>query len=208
MLFVGYPSIKEGVVATEARLRRWLPKFFPVRRPSPFSQDGIAPYKEIVLVAHSLGGLVVRRAVTELLAEWAAQGQPSCSAADARLALFSPATAGFLPAGALGAIAAAPFADKFLLMLLHASPAFNDLQQGSALLDNTRRRTEELASAHPELKALRASTMWANPEYVVQSERYDCDPSPFVADSQSHSSVCKPKHDYHEPFTFVETGRQ
>jgi hypothetical protein len=94
-----------------------------------------------------------------------------------------------------------------LRMILHSRSSFTDLQPGSPVLADTRRRTESLVAAHPELAALRARIVWANPDKVVLTERYDTDHRAEVIDGTSHRSVCKPGDDFADPWRFVEHGR-
>ena len=215
MLFVGYPSTKEAVSASEYRIRKWLPKFFPAPPPTALSINGIDcrpildnPYRELVLIGHSLGGLVLRRALTEI-ATICLQGQGATEEPllSGRLRLFSPATAGFRPSGHLGRLLSIPPAELTLYIALRGSPAFRDLEQGSPLIVNTQRRTEKLASEHPGFSALRAEIVWANPENIICSEHYDTDPAPYAVDGKNHVNVCKPQRGYTAPLEFVELGR-
>lgn len=210
LLFVTYDSTRERVTATEARLRRALPDFFPRRyNPGPASdsaetQSELA-YTEVVIVAHSLGGLVVRRALTELAAD-GERNEVASALLGASVRLFSPAIAGFEPAGILGALVRAPIVDRVFAATLHASPSFNDLKAGSEMVRNTRSRTEHLAPIHPEWPALQASILWANPEHIVCTEKYDTDPSPYVFDGRGHVMVCKPAQGDTVPLKFIELG--
>ena len=91
---------------------------------------------------------------------------------------------------------------------LHASSAYNDLQESSQILTDTRKRTEEFVSQQPdELRALRAYVLWANPENIVVTERYTTDYSSCSADGTNHLSVCKPDDTYQIPWRFVQTGQ-
>src|ERR1700733_303489 len=70
LLFVGYDSHRDNITGTAARLRRQLPRFYPdlpdelleiggVRLRAPRTE----PYPELYVVGHSLGGVIVRRAL-------------------------------------------------------------------------------------------------------------------------------------------------
>jgi hypothetical protein len=96
----------------------------------------------------------------------------------------------------------------FFKIKLQRSSAFNDLQEGSRILTDTRKRTENFVSQYPnELDVLRAHVLWANPENIVVTERYTTDHSSCSADGTNHLSVCKPDDNYQIPWRFVETGR-
>lgn len=217
MLFVGYESTKDSIPAVASRLRLNLDQFYP----TPFQTamvvggasarvDTTAEYQELVLVGHSLGGLVARRALVDAAQTWIddhdgiPQERPKIL--DAQLRLFSPANAGFRAAGLLGAIMAlGPFGaiDSFL----RRSSAYTDLQPGSTTLTDTRRRTE-LMTRRDGMEALRARILWANPDDVVIPERYDSDFVDAFEDGQSHQSICKPHQEYQLPWRFTETGRR
>lgn len=220
LLFVGYDSVRDTIVGTAARIRKALPTFYPrlpadltvvddvtVRPPS--TQD----YRELFLVGHSLGGLVLRRMLCDLAQGWIEEKSMDPVATrppllDAKVRLFSPASAGFRSAGWLGLCQASPLWLAFN-MYLRRSSAYTDLQPDSQLITSTRRRTEQLVVQHSaDLAALRASILWANPDNVVLAERYDSDYVDDSVDNTSHISVCKPTDEYEEPWTFVEKGRQ
>ena len=214
LLFVGYDSTKENITAVANRLRAQLERFFPAPLDAAMSVKGVSPrpehgaYSELVIVGHSLGGLIVRRALCDAALDWQERGsQPESKPAilHARTRLFSPATAGFRAAGVLGMIRASglwPAVELFL----RPSSAYSDLQPGSLTLATTQSRTEPLAGL-TGLDSLRAHIVWANPDNVVIAERYNTD---FVDDSwdeTTHSTVCKPRRGTFEaPWSFVETG--
>lgn len=217
MLFVGYPSHRDNITGTASRLRRELPGFFP-RPPSELLEiydarvrdRSESDYEELVLVGHSLGGVVLRRALSDAAQEWRERltkdpSAPKPFLLEAEVRLFSPASAGFRPAGLLGLLRGGP-AWPALNMYLSSSSAFTDLQQGSAILVETRRRTEQLVK-DAGLEALRARIVWANPDQVVIAERYDTDYADDAVDNTSHASVCKPRLGYELPWRFVEQGR-
>jgi pimeloyl-ACP methyl ester carboxylesterase len=218
MLYVGYDSTRDSIAGTATRLRRELPRFFPDVPRELVEIDGLRareanpPYQQLYLVGHSLGGVIVRRAACDAAQEWRDDLTTDPHAArpsllDAKLRLFSPASAGFRAAGWLGVAQASGFW-RAANLCLRRSPAFTDLQPDSKFLADTRRRTEELCQQDPDrFRALRAALLWANPDDVVLSERYDSDFVDDFVDGTSHTSVCKPTSEYLAPWTFVETGR-
>ena len=214
LLFVGYRSDIDDITAAAGRLIDNIPRFFPDLPPALLEVGDARVrdvpsmgYQQLVLVGHSLGGLVIRVAVSEVADDWVQRGMPTPKPAllDAGVRLFSPAIAGFRPAGFLGLMRASP-AWGALRMYLHRSSAYTDLQDGSSILRDTRARTEELARQHPQLGALSARIVWANPDRVVRSEKYRTDPLAKAIEEQSHSSVCKPNAAYTVPWSFVEQG--
>jgi alpha-beta hydrolase superfamily lysophospholipase len=219
MLFVGYESRKERPSETAAWLRHRLADFYPIL-PSEVTRhgevrarpDGAGPYRELILVGHSLGGFVLRLALLQEARTWLFEDRekdpdaPRPPILDGALRLFSPASAGFKPAGLL-AIITCLFTTS--VVVLKGSPAFAALQPESDLLVNTRTKTEALVELHrKDLSALRAHIMWARPEQVVEREGYQTD---YEAESlipiRNHSDVCKPHLEYEQPWNFVETGK-
>jgi len=218
MLFVGYDSVRDDVTAVARRLRLRLPELAPNVPPDLLTIDGASvrdvgpPYEELYLVGHSLGGLVIRYALADAAQDWLDRREAGDDNArsvllDARVRLFSPASAGFSAAGTLGIIRATPIWTA-INMYVRRSSAYTDLQPESSLLADTRRRTERLVAAHrDELGALRPAILWANPDDVVLTQRYDSDPVDDHIDNRTHQSVCKPTSEFTAPWRFVETGR-
>ena len=219
MVFVGYRSQKESIKGVADRLREHLPRFYP-RLPSDLLEAGgrrvreysNVPYRELFLVGHSLGGVVVRCALCDVAHRWLAQLETDPDAPkpvflQAQVRLFSPASAGFRPAGWAGLLRATG-AWRVAEPYLRRSSAYTDLQKDSDLLRDTRRRTEEYVdSKKRELSALRASILWANPEDIVLTGRYDSD-HPDDSVEATHPSVCKPRDGFQTPWVFVETGQR
>ncbi|WP_024477443.1 alpha/beta hydrolase [Arthrobacter sp. CAL618] len=215
MLFVGYDSKRDNITAVASRIRDRLPDFYPTPHQGAMTVGGIparadttSSYKELIVVGHSLGGLIARRAMADAAQEHldssdASTAPDNTEILDAQLRLFSPASAGFRAAGLLGAVRASGLWPALFLYLSRSS-AFTDLQPGSTTLLDTRRRTEALASTYG---SLRARILWASPDDVVIPERYDTDYVEYLADGRDHGSVCKPNASYPLPLRFASTGR-
>lgn len=216
LLFVGYDSLKKSVVGVASELALQIPRFYPVPPTHLFSASSIKPrppsqYDELVLVGHSLGGLILRRLLVDAAHDWeeALRDDPDASrpaVLEASTRLFSPASAGFRPTGNLGTARAAKLL-SLSEVVFRRSPAFWDLQVDSELIRRTQQRTERLVGAdRNRYRALQPSIIWAEPDHVVVPERYDTDLRPYLVDGKSHRSVCKPNDRYTAPFVFVETG--
>jgi pimeloyl-ACP methyl ester carboxylesterase len=217
LLFVGYASERDTILGVSNRLRQALPDFYPylpdeLVEPSrgPAVRPTHGKYEELVLVGHSLGGVVVRRLLCDAAEEWLGEletdpSTPRPPILDASLALFSPASAGFRPGGSLGMLRALPLW-TYINVYLRRSTAYSDLQPSSVFLRETRRRTEAALAGNrsAELKGLRANILWANPDDVVLTERYSSDRPDRSADNTTHRSVCKPDAAYDLPWDFVE----
>lgn len=213
MLFLGYESTKVNVTSVADLLIDELPKFYP----QPFSpamnvggvpaRDEVEPYEELFLVGHSLGGLILRRALKQATQQWilSGPGTPMPAILDAQMRLFSPASAGFRPAGFIGFLRALTGVWGLAELRLRMSSAYWDLQPDSSLIVDTRRETEELF-ARTGLTALQARILWANPDNVVRAEEYAIDPYRNSAHGRNHITVCKPDGSYVRPWLFVELG--
>lgn len=220
LLFVDYPSRKETVLAAADRVRTMLRDFYPSPYQPMLVIDGVAvredvsaPYDELLLVGHSMGGLVLRRALLDEMDEWSYFGEPADSRPpllDGQLRLFSPASAGFLPRGRLAlAFAAWPILDRALRVGL----SYPDLAPDSVLIRDTRRRTERYDTRTGDGRALAARILWANPEDIVLTEKYDTDsisrtvdPPSYLLAKLLHEDVCRPMVGYDLPYRFVSTG--
>ncbi|GLI26423.1 hypothetical protein ARHIZOSPH14_06650 [Agromyces rhizosphaerae] len=205
-VFIGYDSLRREVGSVADEVLAFV-RAAMLAGPLP----GIASsYRELVLVGHSLGGVVVRSAVQLALRERRMQhvavGAGDDAVLDARVVLFSPATSGFGPKGLLG-LARATSIWLAVNPLLKMSPAFHDLNRDTVRLDDLRHETEAAARSHPGLRALRPDVLWADPDHVVYTDQYSTDPPPRWARRRSHSNVCKPAPGrYETPWRFVESG--
>jgi len=213
LLFVGYRSTRDTITGVAHQVRREIKNFFPAPYAAATTINGVGArgllenYDELVVVGHSLGRLIARRALCDAAQEWLDSGRPvdRNPLLECQLRLFSPASAGFRPAGTLGVLEAAG-ALRALEMVLRSSSAYIDLQRGSEVLGETRARTEALVRAG-SFDSLKAHIVWANPDNVVVAERYSTDWVDDAWPETSHASVCKPNRpDYRSPWNFVEAG--
>lgn len=210
LLFVAYRSMRETIKGTADRLRDSLPRFYP--RPLPAAMGippyearvDVSPYRELILVGHSLGGVVLRKALSDC-ADAHEKGGARHPMLDAKLRLFSPAHFGYNPAGKLAALKeTGSLYDVLSTVKGRWSPAYRDLQPDSEVLRAIRRRTERLSTNYP---VLRANILWAEPDHIVVPERYDTDLDDYTVPGQTHVSVCKPRCGVYEaPWDFAQTG--
>lgn len=221
MLFVGYDSWGEHPEETATWFRERIQHFYPVlpdeylaKRDARVREPSQHGYRELVLVGHSLGGFVLRLALYLEARGWIDEDRKRDPNAErpvlldaAAVRLFSPASAGFQPAGLLGMLKATCLWSA-ANVALRRSPAFIALEKGSELLTMTRARTEHFVNEHgKELVALRAHIVWARPEHVVERQGYEKDyEAQSLHPERNHKRVCKPREGYEEPLRFVETG--
>jgi pimeloyl-ACP methyl ester carboxylesterase len=216
LLFIGYQSTSDSITGVANRIRSELPRFFPtpyapaVRVDDvPVRSDLTTPYEQLVVVGHSLGGVVLRQALCDSAQDWINRGRPEERPVllQARNRYFSPASAGFRPAGKLGLLRATSFW-AFAEMFLRRSSAYTDLQQNSLVLQELRERTVQyvVEDEQGDLVALRATIVWANPDEVVLDRNYQTDYGTKSWDGFTHSNVCKPSNNHQRPWRFVESG--
>jgi pimeloyl-ACP methyl ester carboxylesterase len=209
LLFYGYDSLTVQAPVSAALLRKFLHALAtdPVNSVMAGSLSidrGLGAafrYHRIVILAHSLGAVVVREALIQ------AAGDPVMRPwiPLVRLALFAPAHCGArvteLAEEAIGA-----FKLSWLKLAASGYKAYaqvlKDLEEGSATLRRLEKETTALIDAG--LTALRA-------EVVVQGERdrivnqavFCSDPGPEVELGMGHTAVCKPSAAYQAPIDYV-----
>ena len=157
-------------------------------------------YQQIVIVAHSLGAVIARRAIVDAIRagdQWPNQ---------VRLVLFAPAHNGAYAAGLassylssgqgwyLGGLAS--------LFIRYKIPLFEDLKDTSPVIRNLRRDTEDELARAPHSGLTAHSVTWAKSENVVINAQFLRDPLPTILDA-NHSTVCKPNSRFREPLDFV-----
>ncbi|HEX7359596.1 MAG TPA: hypothetical protein VF283_03805 [Bryobacteraceae bacterium] len=173
-------------------------------------------YRELTLVGHSEGGVLIRKIILHAadrnapLVAWRRTPEASRPAVlpkpdgilVANVRLFAPALGGEALAGMMGVIASLPIISS----ALHASAAKLDLAPGATAITSARRYTDEWSKA-VDLECFKAHIVWAAHDFVVDPEKYlddlQCTRSPKGTD---HASVCKPTRQYPFPVTFVERG--
>jgi hypothetical protein len=211
--FLDYPSIRSQVPFCAAQLRRFLVDLVrdPVRRivnsslPANASRDEGQRYSRVILVAHSMGAVISRRALTDL-DQPPPDGLTDDELAKFQLLFFAPAHCGsaiplligsglgldFLPgAKAVGSLARLWF------------QSLRDLEEGSPALvklaNDCKRLREERTERKASVRHLRATVYHAHNDRVVSQNDFDRDPPFKPVMNQTHRSICKPINVYREP---------
>lgn len=235
LYFYSYDSLRGNVAVNASRLAKFVRRVYPepdfpmaytmsgaMREfiPSPANADkGISrSYGQLVLVGHSLGGVLIRQAIVnecldfdnQISGRLSTTQQAPALLVSSRLRLFAPAIFGFEPVGATG------FLYHFCLQntrlkaliqpILESVPIHQDLEADSARLRRIEERTEELAQRHPDWSSLRAHMLFGIKEKFIYMERYSCDPISEFVEDQDHTSVCKPNASYLKPLEFIAYG--
>lgn len=204
--FFEYESVTQPVVTSAHCLIQAMEEILPeipgrYLRVSVGGMDAELPqraYDSLVLVGHSLGGVVIRRAVLRYLR--LAEEQQSERLAElirtSTLKLFAPAHGGVQVSGIKGLAAILGMS-----VLRGVSKTVDELQQNSATLTQLETQTTG------DLKGMRcgsADIAWAAQEdIVVSGYHYATDPEGAVVEGTSHRDVCKPIDEYEMPLEFV-----
>lgn len=156
-------------------------------------------YKRILLVAHSLGAILVRQA--QLLAEidnkdWVQKSE---------LALFAPAHHG----AAVVSLATQALPGLLSLLGLFARfrfPILNDLDpEKEGIIQSIRSATEKLQDANKGDFTRARLVVHAKGDKVVKNIQYLADKPAAIIEDSSHISVCKPSAKYNEPIHYIKS---
>jgi triacylglycerol esterase/lipase EstA (alpha/beta hydrolase family) len=143
-------------------------------------------YDEILIIAHSLGAVVTRRALLDavgLSEQWAGK---------ARLLLFGPAHMGTRLVELQNMFKSQPMqflSDLFTIVQANL-PVLYDLTEGSKFLKELNREARAAISAGEKMHV--ASEVWfGETDKVVITDRFCSDPVSHVAANEGHCSVCR-----------------
>jgi pimeloyl-ACP methyl ester carboxylesterase len=191
LIFAGYDSIEEPTESCSDRMRELLQALLTQpassRRPKSIPSSDNGPYSRVLVIAHSMGGVVVRRAL--LLAdeegfEWTAK---------VRMVLFAPAHYGARLLNYTDSIMSGLLGKIWAISQYH-SPAIEELRPGSPYLADLRESLEKALTKTPKpqhLVALRV--IHAHKEKILSfpGKRLAEDPQSIFIDG-THVSLCKP----------------
>jgi pimeloyl-ACP methyl ester carboxylesterase len=192
----------------------WLPP--PIRETlgSFRLRSSTTNYERLILVGHSLGGVVLREAIRlhardliAALGNSGAAGVPIPWMLGGALRLFAPAISGARPAGLYGLALRLGGIGALARAVLGASPSYAYMRPETGLLGDLRAKTEELAQRFPALSAFSADVLWAERDDVVEDRDYFCDRTRGRARGKDHITVCKPTGDYRQPLDLVSRGQ-
>lgn len=203
LVFFTYDGLSTPALTSSAQLRTMLDDL--MTQPARFVNGTLDPadhrpafaYDKLIVVAHSLGAVVARKALLDAFragAKWL----PKVS-----LALFAPAHRGApileLAKEVLGAlhVAAMPVAK-----ILTSYTVLNDLEPDCRFLADLRSDTEKaLQKGAATLAARHVAT--AAKDAVVAHLDFVFEDAPVSPIPASHTSVCKPRDDFRTPIDIV-----
>ena len=217
LFFYAYPSIRHTLkVATEhfepfvSRMLNgpWEVAVDP-RTGASFEVD--APnrsYDLLLMVGHSLGGVIVRNAIAR-----AANGLPARPVTWPLLLgrppqLFAPAHSGFRHddvvslATALSRIAAI----TFMYWRVRHAKVYEELKSGSKPLERIESETLRARRQYEDCPALYADVLWGEDENVVVDVDYEKDRTRDSTPGKNHQTICKPTASFYDPVTMVING--
>ncbi len=200
ILFYGYDSLKNPAAQSSQNLYNSLSNLtenstnaWGIER--AFINESFK-YEQIVLVAHSLGALVLRKAL--LLAkrdhkEWL----DSC-----KMILFAPAHHGFkmrnLIFESLSSI------ETILSGLgLISFPVLENLKPNSFIIQNLLHDSMQLLDKKQGNFTIADQIIWSKEEEIVRNEHFGQDPIPLLVENKAHHAICKPDSQYLIPYHLV-----
>ncbi len=195
VVFYGYKSLKGQVNNNALRFYRCLEKLLETET----VKRGI-DYDKVVLVAHSLGSIVVRRALLN------AKDEKKPWLAKCRMVLFAPAHRGARVQKIV--LNALPVVGRVLGGLgLLTMPVLDDLQPDSETIENLIRDSQSYIDRGEGDFTIAHTVVWAGNELVVHNEKFCSDPVAQEFEEKTHTSVCKPVvRDYEDPLHIVRAA--
>lgn len=162
-----------------------------------YQRDRKTEYQSIVIVAHSLGSIIVRRALLNAKAElqsWLFL---------TRMVLFAPAHRGARVQKIVSE--SLPLVGRIIVGLgFLGVPILDDLRPDSQTIVNLIADTENLLNQNQGDFTIAHRVIWAEKERVVHNERFCQDPIAIEVNDKTHTKVCKPiKPDFLVPFNIV-----
>jgi pimeloyl-ACP methyl ester carboxylesterase len=206
LFFYGYDGLRAEMTASAALFRDFLARLFG--RPAALVNESLPPemqrqqgfeYHDVVIVAHSLGAVIARRALLDATRV----GTPWVQ--NVRMVLYAPAHKGATVAElALEAAGSFRFLRLFSSLARFQSPLIDQLKAGSPDLLKLLEDTEEACrnGANPHLIARRV--VIAEYERIVRNETFASDPPPETIPDTTHISVCKPSSSATEALRHLE----
>jgi pimeloyl-ACP methyl ester carboxylesterase len=227
LYFYRYDSFGHHVSELSERFRGFLQLVFP--RPSidsfelgvlPEIREILAPgvpveepklperYTSLLLIGHSLGGVVIRQALVDFATTWTIRSEDRTWTEPylkASVRLFSPAIRGFQPSGVRGFLYHYAATKPVVGAIFDSLASLRELNKDSQRLADLQVDTERFAKESPWMTALSADLLYASTD-IVYPGRYQCDLPQRTQPGQDHESICKPHSKYPDPLWFAQLG--
>jgi hypothetical protein len=230
LYFWQYDSAERSIGNSAFQLREFLKTIIPSPTPLlfildipgnpadlPWFRSDPVPYRSVVLVGHSEGGVVIRQAITDAVRERESDvgGDASQEASagtfwdvlfGADVHLFSPALYGTSFSGLPALIHEIPPARWLFEAAFNVwSPSYKQLKPRSQVLERLAQFTEEYQVRY-DFNALKAHIYYGDHDDIVEDLVYGGDPPPEYIANQTHVSVCKPRDGYLEPMNRIRNA--
>lgn len=154
-------------------------------------------YTNIILVAHSLGALVVRQAVVMACKQDAAW-LPKIS-----LLLFAPAHTG-ARVQKLAKEVLSGWTALISPFVTYQYPVYEDLEPGSQFIATLVDETKKLLADKKYPCNIARKVIWAERDRVVSQINFCDDPDAELVYKKNHVNVCKPDATYTQPVDFLK----
>lgn len=164
-------------------------------------------YSKIVLVGHSMGGVVVRKIAADAAVDRVGIDEKSLTLLRrARVILYAPALFGFSPRSWYALLLELKLVRKYFQFKKAMVPSIHEVEEGSEFLRRTEQMTVERSTMHPDYVSLKASIAWAENDSVVASGlQYSCDVDWTEISDVGHSAVCKPSGTNTSIYQFLQS---
>ena len=217
-LFLGYPSRTHTVAFCAAALRKFLTDLLenpaelilnPSMPPTARHRPTAFRYEKMILCAHSMGAVIVRRAIIDLdgMKKLGRSGAPTI-----RMLLFAPAHKGSnvalmaISGFGLDWIPGATLLTNILRVrfrslddLVKGSDTLRQLEEDSRKMRIRRSRRKGETPQKSDRGYFRASVLHAADDRVVEQESFDNDPPFIPVMNRDHRNICKPGAFYRQP---------
>lgn len=207
LIFFGYDGLRTQANVSAVLLYDFLDTLLtdPLRvinssiHPKAKRPNGFA-YDRIVLVAHSLGSIVCRRALLNAHDS----GKPWVD--KTQMVLFAPAHLGARIAPlVLSAMTPIQWVTLGLAkpVLRFKSPLIDDLSPRSSTLTSLLDDTKAVIKSGNGSFAIARTVIWGERDNVIKAERFASDPVAIVYPGKNHIEVCKPTRRFTTPIAHV-----
>lgn len=201
VIFYGYPSLKQQANNNAINFKNFLIESSQPNQDLNDCTDRAITnddeYENVVLVAHSLGAVVVRRALLFIKG----QGNQNTLLEKTKMLLFAPAHKGTLIKTSY--ISGLPSLLSLVGVIgIWKTPSFSNLQQNSATIVSLINDTQRYIDIGDAEFTVASKVIWANADNVVENDTFGNDPEAIVEDG-THTSICKPKNNYINPLNYL-----
>ena len=185
IIFYGYASLNSGASSNALLFYQGLKKFsVPIEQSPEIHRTITEGYKNIILVAHSLGAIVVRRALLfagKDNADWL----PFC-----KMFLLAPAHKGSYIQGMINEVLPV-FLKIASIIYKYKHPVINDLEQDSVTIKRLTKDCSQLLRKKKGEFTKSQAVLWSMNDKVVLNEPFGDDATPELEMQKDHMGVCK-----------------